>query len=417
MSSIKKFSLTIKEKLFKFIWEILERIPKLKKFTYKLYDRFWYLEKLIGNRNSYVLDNQKNKYNMEIDRLKYCVKDFIDLKRRILKDKDNWDLPNKLMKIEDTKEFLLVQEHFLSKTEWKKTNTYEFFRAFFSKKEFHTFTNETDFLGFLNDLDEIYQDLKESNLNLNNYRIKVGIGRDGKFILLSGIFYLSIMKIINIKIIPIEIIARHQNWLNFKQEIYEYLSLHQDIYQPLLHPDLKTIKTSYTEERFNVIKHHLHVKSGALLDIGSNFGFFCHKFEELGFNCYAVEIRPRNVYFMKKLRDIEGKNFKILNKSIFEIKEKVEYDIVLALNIFHHFLKEKELFQNLIIFLKSIKTKEMFFQPHNPKEKVMRNTYINFLPQQFVEFIIKNSCLNKYEMIVERVEGDNKDRPIFRLFK
>ncbi len=118
---------------------------------------------------------------------------------------------------------------------------------------------------------------------------------------------------------------------------------------------------------------------------------------------------------MKKLRDIEGKKFKIINKSIFDLKEKLDFDIVLALNIFHHFLREKELYQNLIQFLGRLKLRTMYFQPHDPSEKIMRNAYVNYDNEQFVRFIIKNSCLNKFELINK--QSDGRTRPIYKIFK
>ena len=118
---------------------------------------------------------------------------------------------------------------------------------------------------------------------------------------------------------------------------------------------------------------------------------------------------------MRKLRDIEGKKFKIINKSIFEMKNLGEFDIVIALNIFHHFLREKKLYFKLIKFLKSLKIEVMFFQPHDPKEEIMQSAYINYDNRQFVDFIIKFSCLNKFLLLNEKVDGRN--RLIYKLIK
>ena len=95
-----------------------------------------------------------------------------------------------------------------------------------------------------------------------------------------------------------------------------------------------------------------------------------------------------------------SKKYKIINKSIFELKEKLDFDIVLDLNIFHHFLIEKELYQNLIVFLGRLKLNTIYFQPHDPSKKIMRNAYVNYDNEQFVRFIIKHSCLNKFELAV-----------------
>jgi hypothetical protein len=57
----------------------------------------------------------------------------------------------------------------------------------------------------------------------------------------------------------------------------------------------------------------------------------------------------------------------------------------------------------------------MYFQPHDPKEKVMQNAYLNYDNKQFVEFIINHSCLNEYELINKKSDGAN--RPIYKLYK
>ena len=88
---------------------------------------------------------------------------------------------------------------------------------------------------------------------------------------------------------------------------------------------------------------------------------------------------------------------------------------MLALNIFHHFLREKELYFKLIKFLKNLNVKEMYFQPHDPNETLMANAYVNYDSHQFVDFILKNSCLNNFEIVVEKI--GIKNRPIFKLLK
>ena len=57
--------------------------------------------------------------------------------------------------------------------------------------------------------------------------------------------------------------------------------------------------------------------------------------------------------------------------------------------------------------------KEMFFQAHDYTMNQMKGAYINFNPKQFIEFILKYSCLNNAELIAETVDGRN--RPIYHL--
>ena len=58
----------------------------------------------------------------------------------------------------------------------------------------------------------------------------------------------------------------------------------KEAYQPFIPSDLQDIPFSRAgESRFKMIKENLSVSEGTLLDIGANLGYFCHKFEEAGF--------------------------------------------------------------------------------------------------------------------------------------
>ena len=99
--------------------------------------------------------------------------------------------------------------------------------------------------------------------------------------------------------------------------------------------------------------------------------------------------------------------------SIFEYNKDSElnFDVALALNIFHHFLKRKIPFLNFIKLLKRLNVKELFFGAHNPKEFLNMKTYKKFTPKQFVNFIIENSCLSSAKLIGQTKNG----RKLYRL--
>ena len=147
------------------------------------------------------------------------------------------------------------------------------------------------------------------------------------------------------------------------------------------------------------------------MDIGSNWGYFSHKFENLGFNCTAVERNYRWGHYLKRFRDIESKNFKIIIDSIFNIDDK-EYDIILALSIFHGFMREKEMYETLTKFLGRIRTDYMFFEPHVEHE-LERGYYMQLTPDEFVQYILDNSCLNKSKFLGK----SDKQRNIYLLSK
>jgi 2-polyprenyl-3-methyl-5-hydroxy-6-metoxy-1,4-benzoquinol methylase len=404
----------LKERLFRFYaWKIFEKVPKLKDLIYKIYDRFWFLELLIDNDQFNPLDLQTNNYELDLGKINFVVNNY--QANDMSKLPNEWDLVPNITRIEDTNEFQLIKKHFTDNVDWKEINEYKYFRNILSNNQkILNCSNEQEFITYLKSLDDSYQKLIRDESTSLHYGFKVGVGRFGEFMLLDDIFQISLFIIISIKKIPIEVVLRHPLWIKFSSEFLRFQSVHGELYQPLIHPDLR-FESSYTDQRFLIIQENLAITNGALLDIGANLAYFCHKFEDLGFDCYAVEIRPSNVHYMKKLRDIEGKKFKIINKSIFDLKVKLDFDIVLALNIFHHFLREKELYQNLIEFLSRLKLKTMYFQPHDPSEMIMRNAYVNYDNEQFVRFIIKYSCLNKFELINK--QSDGRSRPIYKIFK
>ena len=404
----------LKKRLFRFYaWKIFEKVPKLKDLIYKIYDRFWFLELLIDNDQFNPLDLQTNNYELDLGKINFVVNNY--QANDMSKLPNEWDLVPNITRIEGTNEFQLIKKRFTDNVDWKEINEYKYFRNILSNNQkILNCSNEQEFITYLKSLDDSFQKLMRDESTSLHYGFKVGVGRFGEFMLLDDIFLISLFIIISIKKIPIEVVLRHPLWIKFSSEFLRFQSVHGELYQPLIHPDLR-FESSYTDQRFLIIQENLAITNGALLDIGANLAYFCHKFEDLGFDCYAVEIRPSNVHYMKKLRDIEGKKFKIINKSIFDLNLKLDFDIVLALNIFHHFLREKELYQNLIEFLGRLKLKTMYFQPHDPSEKIMRNAYVNYDNEQFVRFIIKYSCLNKFELINKQSDGRN--RPIYKIFK
>lgn len=186
-------------------------------------------------------------------------------------------------------------------------------------------------------------------------------------------------------------------------------------YQPILNRGLRDLPfLKEGEVRFKTIKDNLFASKGTLLDIGANLGYFCHKFEDEGFDCYAVEANRMLCYFMEKLKKAENKKFKVIPQSIFDYKrnEDLVFDVVLALSVLHNFLQRKDLYFGLIKLLKRLKAKELFletyfFDPTNPP----KGYYKNYAPEEFIAFIFENSCFKKAEFIGKSEQG----RPIYKL--
>jgi hypothetical protein len=253
---------------------------------------------------------------------------------------------------------------------------------------------------------------KYCNPELIGNEIAVHIDRDGRFLLCDGWHRLAIARALGIGAIPIKVSIRHAKWQAFCNEILAY-GKKDKVYQPLTHPDLQSIPSFYSQDRFEIISKHLPESKGDLLDIGANLGFFCHRFEELGFCCYAVEANPENAYFLDKLKTAQDRQFKIIGQSIFTYRERNSFDVVLALNIFHHFLKTKADYDALIQFLGRMNMKMMIFESHHTWESQMKNAYRNYEPDEFVSFILKHSCLNRSSLIGTA----DDERSIYKLWK
>jgi SAM-dependent methyltransferase len=140
-----------------------------------------------------------------------------------------------------------------------------------------------------------------------------------------------------------------------------------------------------------------------IIDIGANLGYFCHRFEDIGYDCCGVGIGKEELYFMQKLNRAENKQFFIIEDSIldYQTSQDIQFDIVLALNIIHHFLRNKTNFNNLIFFLRRLKCKELFFEPHIPEEEQKVNSFKNFPPDEFAEFIKENTNLKRVDKIYQ----------------
>ncbi|MFX1363465.1 MAG: class I SAM-dependent methyltransferase [Promethearchaeota archaeon] len=261
-------------------------------------------------------------------------------------------------------------------------------------------------MGNIKYLKKIFRNLRTQTII---DKIIVVIGRNGQLIHASDGIGLSIAKLFNIPLVPIYITARHKKWMDFRKELIYFIRKYNNgiLYQPITHPDLQYFPNQHGETRYYMIKENISISQGKILDIGANLGYFCHRFEDEGYDCYAAEKNLINSYFLKKLHRAENKKFKIILGSIFEYKKNQElhFDIVFALNIFHHFLKTKNLYLNLIKLLKRLNVKELYFGPHTLNYFRNKPFYRNYNPEQFVNFIIKNSSLKRAKFIGKTIDG------------
>ena len=249
--------------------------------------------------------------------------------------------------------------------------------------------------------------------------VTVSIGRFGDLLFSDGAHRLAIAKLLGVPTIPVKIAVRHKNWIEFRNELVHYgqdtpITKDKNLYQSVTHPDLSDLPAAHLcEDRFQLIKDNTAVRQGFLLDIGANLGYFCHRFEEIGLDCYAVENHLPTVYFLERLARAENRKFKIITESVFVNPEirNIRFNIVLALNVFHHFLKTHEDFDKLVDLLKNLQMDELFFEPHLPNDPQMQDAYKNYSPDEFVKLITSNSKLKTAVLLSVMEDG----RPLYKI--
>jgi hypothetical protein len=250
--------------------------------------------------------------------------------------------------------------------------------------------------------------------------VAVSIGRFGDLLFSDGAHRLAIAKLLAVHEIPVKIAVRHTDWIKFRNELLLYgrdnaISGSKKPYQPVTHPDLSDLPATHVSEfRFQLISDNLSARNGRLLDIGANLGYFCHRFEELGFDCYAVENHPPTAYFLKRLARAENRSFKVITESVFDAQElrSTYFDVVLALNIFHHFIKTRSGYEKLITLLNNLHMGELYFEPHSMGETQMYGAHHNYSPEEFVDFIMIHSRLKNADFIGVMDDG----RPMYKIY-
>lgn len=212
--------------------------------------------------------------------------------------------------------------------------------------------------------------------------------------------------------VPATVAQRHPRWARLARRVMAYAQQRGgNAYQPYLHPDLAAMPSDQGHERFPALLEALPLRSGTLVDLGANAGYFSHRFAAAGFDPIAVERSEKEAYFLTALRDAMGRNFQILKGSLTEVPLPPKVDVVLALNIFHHFLKAEASYVELTGFLRRLDTRYMLFEPHLPDDPQMRQAPHNMGPEEFARFVASTAGLETVERLGTAADG----RPLFLL--
>jgi hypothetical protein len=349
----------------------------------------------------------------------------------------NWDISTN--KFSDLEIYRALDARINNAVEWKNTDYYQDMLMRIAEGEgLWGCQSKEDLEKRCSYLDDLIHSIKQKGYKLNHAitlesedadlcskdgklseEVSVNIGRKGEYLFQDGRHRLAIAQILGIKIIPVKVLVRHKQWNEFRQFIYSMTegvggaSKDGALYQIAIHPDLSDIPASHgCEDRFNAIKKNLTERQGSLLDVGTNLGYFCHKFEDIGFECIAIEYSPDIAIAAEKLRESEGKTFKVITGDLYDVAYKPplkdnKFNVVLLLSVIHHSLKKKEDYILLKNWLKTLDTDEIFFEPHNPDEIQMQAAYKNYNESEFVQFILDNTSLNNATMIHKCDDGRN----------
>ena len=162
------------------------------------------------------------------------------------------------------------------------------------------------------------------------------------------------------------------------------------MYAPIDHEAFSHIPYAHGHERFEAIQANMPAGMKTALDIGSHWGYFAHRLEQLGLTVTAVEMSPTYLNFLNRIRALHKDTFTVYPKSIFSMEGDIRFDVILGLNIFHHFIKKETDYQQFRQFLSRVQCKAMFFQAHSPEEGQMKDAYKNFSADEFCQFLIEN---------------------------
>ncbi len=205
---------------------------------------------------------------------------------------------------------------------------------------------------------------KKGHREVNQEEIGISIGRSGDLLFSDGAHRTSIAKVLGLQKVPVKVVVRHTQWAEFRKQLIRYsISRGGKWMQPAPHPDLDDIPHNREYPRlFDVIRQDLQISTGSLLDIGAQLGYFCHRFEEQGLECYALEERPEELRFLKKLHHAGSHQFKIIECPIasFEPAPKITFDAILILDYLCQAENQPEKFHDLLTFLRRLVFRRLY---------------------------------------------------------
>ena len=194
--------------------------------------------------------------------------------------------------------------------------------------------------------------------------IAIHIGREGELYLCQGRHRITYALLLDLPKVFVNIIVRHSEWVKFKEKVVSYAASNQGVVEcPLYHVDLQYIPSRYKDNRFDIILNKMGCTQGKVVDLNAHWGYFCRRFEEKGFECFAFEDDVENREFLSKIKRVDNSKFKILDET--PIKDRSSWDsiaAVLLLGSWIGLIEEKRSFDELLGFLTYFEIGSVFIE-------------------------------------------------------
>jgi len=393
---------------------VLEKIPFLNK-TIKLFFKNYWRVKINILEQKYFINMSKTVW-INPKMIKHKFKKKYNVFRNTGKIIDgNWDLAENLTEFDESKIFKAFQERIIKNIEWQHTEDYQNqMKKIKDGLIVHGCKSEEELKNRFQLLDSLYHEIKKNgfssqkeltkqknilgkNSKISSYKNDIGcaVGRNGDFIFHSGNHRLSIAKILNLENIPIYITFRHSRWVAFCREVRTFIKENPEKrFYPMVHPDLIEVPYQREEEVSTIIKNNLSIKNGKLLNIGTGWGFFCQKFGEIGFDCFAIEVSEKNLYFLEKFINATKVNVNIIKQSIFEYQGNFDFDIILALDLFTQLVENETCISDVKKLINKLKAKEIYFCVNESKINAKDSIF-----RKFYDFIKSESVFQHFDTI------------------
>jgi SAM-dependent methyltransferase len=402
------------------------------------------IAKLIGRLEGAILPDPYSVYWIDPARIQFHTnykanspdwEDFVfDQNKFVAQVQDGeWDVSS--YDVADMRACRAINDRIHHGVAWQTTDYYQHAVAQINAgRELWGCSNRASFDKRCNEIDQLIESItstgycersadRSKSARPGDREILINIGRDGLCLFQDGRHRLAIARALGLKRIPVQVLVRHSGWQSFRELMHHMArgnggaSKRGVLYQKPIHFDLGDIPSEHAcEDRWVAIKNSLDAASGVALDIGCNLGFFCHRLEERGYSCIGVEYLPTIARAARKIAYAENRKLRVVTGDVLNSETLAEigtahFDVVMALNIFHHFIKTREGYERLRQFIGQIQIGTMFFEPHLPEEPQMQGAFINPPPNEFVQLLKDWGGFEKAALIYTAGDG----RMVFKL--